>query len=145
MVIISFSVSHCEWFNTFFNTNECNDVNLMNSYPGSYPIGDSKRLLCSLEKQNCVCAVTKLLLAKTLLPKSAGLNKRTVVRRSAQVQFHFRDDQQRTFEVSNISYTKGEIICTLKYFSTLFRTQTTGNKKDTTHHSSPCRVRSTTF
>ena len=52
-------------------------------------------LCCSLYKRNCVCAVTNFFLpAKTFSPTSAS---------NAQAQLHFRNDQQRAFEISNIS------------------------------------------
>ena len=66
-------------------------------------------LCCSVYKHNCVCAVTEFLPAKYFCQLLRV--KRTIMCRHVQAQLHFPDDQQRTFEISNISY------CNIVYLS----------------------------
>ena len=62
-------------------------------------------LCCSLNKHNCVCAVTKFLLpVKNFFPTSAGNAQAQLhFAGNAQAQLNFRDDQQRAFGMNNIS------------------------------------------
>ena len=79
-------------------TKEYRDYISTNAARGDCAIADVANSKCPLlftVQCNCVCAVTKFFTRKNLLPTSVG---------NAQAQLHFRDDQQRAFGISNISY-----------------------------------------
>ena len=105
MVSVS-SLVTCVYFDRFIKSmsNGNSPVHAYNCRCCYFPIA----LCCSLYEGNCVCAVTKFF--TKFLPANSFCQLLRVTRKrsctsasNTQAQLHFRDDQQRTFGVSNIS------------------------------------------
>ena len=102
-------ISDCTAWNKRFTV--CVDLGFHNQKPGCTELQMllfPNALCCSLYERNCVCAVTKIL--TKFVPANNFCQLLRVTRKrsctsagNAQAQFHFRDDQQRAFGISNIS------------------------------------------